>query len=86
MRRRRRRPDQITLDLDKPGDTWQEEILWPTQVGDLGKVDPRVPLFHRQALHATRLGLLHPLTCRPQQWEAPPPADMLALLETLRCE
>lgn len=57
-------------------------------VGDqvYGKVDPRVPLFHRQALHATRLGLLHPLTCRPQQWEAPPPADMLALLETLRCE
>ena len=34
-------------------------------VGDqvYGKVDPRVPLFHRQALHATRLGLLHPLTC-----------------------
>ena len=57
-------------------------------VGDqvYGKVDPRVPLFHRQALHATRLGLLHPLTCRPQQCEAPPPADMLALLETLRCE
>ncbi|MGA9394109.1 MAG: 23S rRNA pseudouridine(1911/1915/1917) synthase RluD [Azonexus sp.] len=57
-------------------------------VGDpvYGKVDPRVPLFHRQALHATRLGLVHPLTRRLQQWEAPPPADMLALLETLRGE
>ena len=49
-----------------------------------GKVDPRLPPFHRQALHATRLGLLHPLTRRLQQWEAPPPADMLALLEELR--
>jgi len=57
-------------------------------VGDpvYGKVDPRVPPFHRQALHATRLGLVHPLTRRLQQWEAPPPADMLMLLETLRGE
>jgi 23S rRNA pseudouridine1911/1915/1917 synthase len=51
-----------------------------------GRVDPRLPLFHRQALHATRLGLLHPLTRRLQQWEAPPPADMQQLLETLRFE
>ena len=49
-----------------------------------GKHDPRLPPFQRQALHATRLGLLHPLTGRFQQWEAPPPADMLALLEELR--
>ncbi len=57
-------------------------------VGDpvYGKVDPRVPPFHRQALHATRLGLVHPLTHRLQQWEAPPPADMRDLLETLRSE
>ncbi len=33
---------RITLDLDKPGNDWKEEILWPMQVGDLGKVDPRV--------------------------------------------
>jgi 23S rRNA pseudouridine1911/1915/1917 synthase len=57
-------------------------------VGDpvYGKADPRVPPFHRQALHATRLGLVHPLTRRLQQWEAPPPKDMLMLLETLRSE
>ena len=57
-------------------------------VGDpvYGKVDPRVPAFHRQALHATRLGLVHPLTQRVQQWEAPPPADMRDLLETMRSE
>lgn len=33
---------KITLDLDKPGNSWEEEILWPMQVGDLGKIDPRV--------------------------------------------
>jgi carotenoid cleavage dioxygenase-like enzyme len=33
---------KITLDLGKRGNHWQEEILWPMQVGDLGKVDPRV--------------------------------------------
>jgi carotenoid cleavage dioxygenase-like enzyme len=33
---------KITLDLDRSDDRWQEEILWPMQVGDLGKVDPRV--------------------------------------------
>lgn len=33
---------RITLDLDKRGNNWEEEILWPMQVGDLGKVDPRV--------------------------------------------
>jgi carotenoid cleavage dioxygenase len=33
---------KITFDLNSKKDTWTEEILWPTQVSDLGKVDPRV--------------------------------------------
>jgi len=49
-----------------------------------GKPDPRLPAFSRQALHATRLALLHPVSGRMQQWEAPPPEDMNALLEVLR--
>ena len=49
-----------------------------------GKPDPRLPAFSRQALHATRLALLHPVSGRMRQWEAPPPADMSALLEVLR--
>ncbi|WP_371322984.1 23S rRNA pseudouridine(1911/1915/1917) synthase RluD [Dechloromonas sp. ZY10] len=54
-------------------------------VGDpvYGKPHARLPEFHRQALHATRLGLLHPLSGRLMQWEAPPPADMRELLERL---
>jgi len=49
-----------------------------------GKPDQRLPAFSRQALHATRLALLHPVSGRMQQWEAPPPEDMNALLEVLR--
>ena len=43
-----------------------------------------LPAFPRQALHATRLALVHPLEQRLRQWEVPMPADMLELLETLR--
>ena len=45
----------------------------------------RHPLaFGRQALHAWRLGLIHPRTRQPVEWEAPLPADFSALLATLR--
>ncbi len=40
--------------------------------------------FKRQALHAERLTLTHPVTGQAVQWEAPPPADMLGLLQRLR--
>ena len=40
--------------------------------------------FSRQALHATRLALPHPVTGQAMAWEAPPPADLAALIETLR--
>lgn len=55
-------------------------------VGDqvYGKHNPKLPVFHRQALHATRLGLVHPLTGLKMQWEVPMPADMRDLLDSLR--
>src|SRR5262249_19861565 len=40
--------------------------------------------FHRQALHAWKLGLTHPTTKRPMRWESPLPSDFAALLESLR--
>lgn len=40
--------------------------------------------FNRQALHATRLALAHPETGEDMEWEAEPPADMLALLAAFR--
>ncbi len=55
-------------------------------VGDqvYGKHNPKLPVFPRQALHATRLGLVHPLTGFKMQWEVPMPQDMRDLLDTLR--
>jgi 23S rRNA pseudouridine1911/1915/1917 synthase len=39
--------------------------------------------FPRQALHAIRLGLMHPASGEPMQWEVPMAADMAHLLERL---
>jgi 23S rRNA pseudouridine1911/1915/1917 synthase len=39
--------------------------------------------FPRQALHAARLGFVHPVTGRPLVFETSPPADFQALLDTL---
>jgi 23S rRNA pseudouridine1911/1915/1917 synthase len=40
--------------------------------------------FKRQALHAWRLGLVHPASGTPMHWEAPVPADMRELLQELK--
>ncbi|MGE5492867.1 MAG: 23S rRNA pseudouridine(1911/1915/1917) synthase RluD [Actinomycetota bacterium] len=55
-------------------------------VGDpvYGRTDRQLPPFHRQALHAARLGLIHPVTGEAMHWEAPLPEDMRELLEKLR--
>ena len=42
--------------------------------------------FPRQALHAERLGLLHPRTGKPMSWQADPPRDMQELIAALRGE
>jgi 23S rRNA pseudouridine1911/1915/1917 synthase len=39
--------------------------------------------FHRQALHAYRLGFVHPLTGAQVEWEAPMPDDFRSLIEAL---
>lgn len=43
-----------------------------------------VQQFPRQALHARRLGLIHPATLQEMKWESPLPADFLALLAVLK--
>jgi 23S rRNA pseudouridine1911/1915/1917 synthase len=40
--------------------------------------------FHRQALHASRLGLTHPQSGEYMEWTAPLPEDIQTLLEVLR--
>ncbi len=42
------------------------------------------PTFARQALHAWRLGLVHPVTRQAMSWEAPLPDDFSTLLDHLR--
>jgi len=39
--------------------------------------------FKRQALHATKLALIHPVTGKRMEWEAPLPADMKELVAVL---
>jgi 23S rRNA pseudouridine1911/1915/1917 synthase len=45
-----------------------------------------IKAFHRQALHAQRLGLAHPVSGEWLAWEAPIPPDFAALLAMLRAD
>lgn len=55
-------------------------------VGDpvYGRVSPKLPPFARQALHAARLGLVHPASGESMRWEADLPEDFASLLAELR--
>ena len=55
-------------------------------VGDPAYGTRRGIAFHRQALHACRLGLVHPVTNAEMEWRSPLPADFAALLAALRGE
>jgi len=39
--------------------------------------------FKRQALHAARLGLVHPDNGQAMEWQVPPPSDFKTLLAAL---
>ena len=53
-------------------------------VGDRTYGKKRGIAFGRQALHAWRLGLVHPSARKPVQWESPLPPDFASLLTALR--
>jgi 23S rRNA pseudouridine1911/1915/1917 synthase len=55
----------------------------PVYGGGTSRV-PSGPGFHRQALHARRLGLLHPASGKPMLWKANLPDDMAELVQTAR--
>ena len=57
----------------------------PVYKGKLGKLPSDSPLsmMTRQALHASRLGLIHPRTREMMQWFVEPPQDMIELMQTL---
>jgi len=62
------------------GDPVYRHRTRPTRASDQALIDA----FGRQALHAFRLGLVHPETREPMLWEASPPADLQALIDALR--
>jgi 23S rRNA pseudouridine1911/1915/1917 synthase len=66
----------------------QARLRGHTLVGEKRYVDGpdalRTIPFERQALHAHRLSFLHPADGRRLTFEAPPPADFVALLARLR--
>ena len=45
---------------------------------------PLLDGFPRQALHALRLGLIHPASREPMEWESPLPPDLANLLDAMR--
>lgn len=47
------------------------------------RLKERLQGFHRQALHARRLGLVHPVSGASMQWQVPLPSDMQALVDAL---
>jgi 23S rRNA pseudouridine1911/1915/1917 synthase len=47
------------------------------------KLEKELRSFKRQALHAAKLGLVHPVTDEYLEWEQPLPEDMTRLLEAL---
>lgn len=55
----------------------------PVYGGGASRV-PAGPAFHRQALHARRLGLVHPATGKPMLWKTDMPEDMAELIDTAR--
>ena len=55
----------------------------PVYGGGTSRV-PAGPGFHRQALHARRLGLLHPASGKPMLWKSNLPDDMAELVQTAR--
>jgi 23S rRNA pseudouridine1911/1915/1917 synthase len=55
-------------------------------IGDPAYGRRRGVAFHRQALHAWRLGLVHPLTRQSVAWESPLPPDFAQLLDSLRMQ
>jgi len=72
------RTHQIRVHLQQLGHPiWGDPVYGPRHA-------PAAPLIARQALHAERLALQHPVSGKVMQWESPLPADMTQLIEALR--
>ena len=59
-------------------------LVGDTTYGKRKSGDPLLDAFPRQALHAWQLGLLHPVSHEPMQWESELPEDFAQLIEKLK--
>ncbi len=64
-------------------DMYGGKLVYPWQLQDK-EPETCEPVMARVALHAWKLGIIHPTTNQPMEFEAPPPQDMLNLIECLR--
>ncbi len=61
-----------------------EKSVSRSEIGAEEESENTAPLIERQALHAFRLAIRHPVSGKQIQFEAPLPADMQLTLDTLR--
>jgi 23S rRNA pseudouridine1911/1915/1917 synthase len=82
VRLRTGKRNQIRVQAALRGHPLVGERQYGTRVRQAGSDEALA--FHRQALHAWRLGFAHPVDGRSLGFEAPLPADMAALIARLR--
>ncbi len=77
------RTHQIRVHLTTVGLPLVGDPLYRTNASKLPEAAGFVAQFNRQALHASRLQIKHPVTGEMDEWFAPPPDDMIELMDEL---
>ena len=74
------RTHQIRVHLESIGHPLVGDPVYGTRASRV----PSGPDFWRQALHARRLGLIHPMSGKAMSWKSALPEDMAELVDTVR--
>lgn len=78
------RTHQIRVHMTSIGHSLVGDRVYRSRQRQHDALPAGAPPPRRQCLHAHRLAIAHPVTDEPLQFEAPLPADMVALLQWLR--